>query len=191
MEEKMQLAILKVIKLHKLKIIDSLSLEQSTSTPVNHIVLDKELNNCISEAKGLIKKVLDKSGPFNQKYDTEQQMIGAFESYFGSIDTPLKKILNSYENIYNSNLEEIHITLALNLIKKMLVDYMLWLEIIENNILEVSTHDATLYMDIEKESELIESFEELEVGLNNDSESELSKTVTILGFFGLGLILGG
>jgi hypothetical protein len=181
MSEILLIQILKVIKHSKQPILKALEDDTSRASFVD---FDTVLEDIQKYTKCLANSIKKEAKTFNRDYESEEQMIKAVTNSFESINLELKELIAIYKeikgNISNDNIQAL---LSLQISKKVLYDYMVWCEKLENALIGIGEDEAIFIPNIECESEIISFI------VDNTKSNDLNCWLPFFGGLGLGFLL--
>lgn len=181
MNSELLIELLKVIKQSKQPIMQTF---ESDISNASFLDFDKVLENIQKQTKKLANSIKKEAQTFNRDYKDEEQMIQAVKSSFDNINLELKELIVIYETIKNKiSKDNIQALLSIQVSKKILYDYILWCEKLENALLGIGENEVVFVPNIEIESEII-SFIVDSTEVNN-----LNCWYPFFGGIGLGFLL--
>lgn len=153
MNEKLLLKLIKIIKQTKQPII---KVFEDDSFKSSYVDFDSSLEDIHQYTKSLAKAIRKEANTFNKNYESEEQMIKDVSNSFENINSEVKELITIYKEI-KSNISDDNIQslLSLQISKKVLYDYIVWCEKLENALISISEDEAIFIPNIEIESEII------------------------------------
>lgn len=175
--------LLKIIKQSKQPILKAFESDLSRVTFIN---FDTVLEDIQKHTKKLANSIKREAKTFNRNYESEDQMIKAVANSFDSINLELKKLITIYKEI-KSNLrnDDIQALLSLQISKKVLYDYIVWCEKLENALIGIGEDEAVFIPNVEIESEIISFI------IDGTKSDDLNCWLPFFGGIGLGFLLDG
>lgn len=152
MNEDIILELLKIIKDSKLEIIklfdeEIKELEICSFENFTELVLDYSMD--------LGNTLMQESSAFVVGYDDKEFMIKELKKSFINIKKSLSNLLDLYKKIKSSTFKkEVEKEIYLKVVEKVLNDYMLWCEKLENAILGVGKSDIVFAPNVEVENKI-------------------------------------
>ena len=181
MNEKLLIQLLKIIKQNKQPILKAI---EDNSSIASFIDFDTVLEDIKKHTKSLATAIKEEAKTFNREYENEEQMIKAVSNSFQDIKLELKELITIYSKIKgNVSSDNIQALLSLQISKKVLYDYILWCEKLENALMGIGEDEAIFIPSIEIESEIISFI------VNSTKSNELSCWLPFFGGIGLGFLL--
>lgn len=181
MSEILLLQLLKIIKTSKKPILKAF---EDDSSKASFIDFDTILDDIQKYTKELANSITKETATFNRNYTSETQMIEAVANSFNNINIRLQKLIDIYEEIaYNTDNEHIQSLLSLQISKKVLYDYVIWCEKLENTLIGIGKNEAVFVPNIEIESEIISFI------VHNTKTNNLNCWIPFFGGIGLGFLL--
>ena len=181
MNETLLIELIKIIKNSKKAIVINFENEAKKTAYVD---FDKVLQEIEKHTKNLANTIKKEAQTFNKNYESEEQMIDSVKNSFSQINKALFELLTIYKEIKNSSAsEEIQKLLSLKVIEKILNDYMLWCEKLENALLGIGNDEVIFVPNIINESKIINYI------ANNTKQNDLNCWIPFLGGIGLGFLL--
>ena len=181
MNDNLLIQLLKIIKQSKQPILKAF---ESDFSMVTFVDFDTVLEDIQKHTKKLANSIKQEAKTFNRGYESEEQMIKAVSNSFESINLELKELITIYKeiksNISNNNIQAL---LSLQIGKKVLYDYIVWCEKLENALLGIGEDEAIFIPNIEIESEIIGFMAE------NSKSNDLNCWLPFFGGVGLGFLL--
>lgn len=181
MNDNLLVQLLKVIKQSKQPILKAF---EDDSSKASFIDFDTVLEDIQKHTKSLANCIKKEAQTFNRDYKSEEQMIKAVSNSFESINLELKELITIYKeiksNIANDNIQAL---LALQISKKILYDYIVWCEKLENALIGTGEDEAVFIPNTVIESEIISFI------LNNTKSNDLNCWLPFFGGIGLGFLL--
>jgi hypothetical protein len=181
MNEKLLIQLLKIIKQSKHPILKAF---EDDSSRASFVDFDTVLEDIQKHTKSLANSIKKEAKTFNRDYESEEQMIKAVSNSFESINLELKELITIYKEI-KSNISDdnIQALLSLQIGKKVLYDYTVWCEKLENALLGIGKDEAIFIPNIKCESEIISFI------VDNTKSSELNFWLPFFSGLGLGFLL--
>ncbi len=181
MNEKLLIQLLKVIKQSKQPIIKAFEDDFSRASFVDS---DTVLEDIQKHTRSLANSIKKEAQTFNCDYESEEQMIKAVTNSFESIKLELKELITIYKEI-NSNIANgnIQALLSLQISKKILYDYIVWCEKLENALVDIGKDEAVFIPNTAIESEIISFI------ANNTKSNDLNCWLPFFGGISLGFLL--
>ena len=181
MNEKLLIQLLKIIKQSKKPIIKSFDNEISR---VAFVDFDSVLENIQKYTKKLANSIKKEAKTFNRDYESEEQMIKAVQNSFDSIGLELKELIIIYKKIKSNILNDhIQALLSLQISQKILCDYILWCDKLENALIGIGEDEAIFIPNTTIESEIISFI------VDNTKSNDLNCWLPFFGGIGLGFLL--
>jgi hypothetical protein len=181
MNEKLLIEIIKIIKQSKQPIVRALSTDFNQKSFVD---FDTVMEDIQKHTKKLANSITKEAKTFNREYDSEEQMIKAVKDSFKEIESVLRDLVAIYKDIKSEAVDNnIQALLALQISSKILNDYILWCEKLENALLGSGDDEAVFIPNIEYESKIISFI------VDNTNSNELSCWWPFFGGIGLGFLL--
>jgi hypothetical protein len=181
MNEKLLIQLLKIIKQSKQPILKAF---EEDSSQASFVDFDSVLEDIQKHTKSLANSIKKESQTFNRDYESEGQMIKAVSNSFQAIELELKELIIIYNEIKgNVSSDYIQALLSLQISKKVLYDYIIWCEKLENALIGIGEDEAIFIPSIEIESEIISFI------INSTMSNELSCWLPFFGGIGLGFLL--
>ena len=181
MEDKLLIQLIKIVKQSKQPVLSAFTTDLKRVYFVNFETI---LDDVQKHTKHLANTISKEAKTFNKNYENEESMIKAVKNSFENIDLEVKELVTRYKEIKaNISVDNIQALLSLQITKKILCDYVLWCEKLENALLGIEQDEVIFMPNIEIESEII-SF------INGNSKSnELNCWLPFVGGLGLGFLL--
>ena len=181
MNDKLLIELIKIIKQSKQPIIKAF---EDDSSRVSFVNFDTVLEDIQKYTKSLANSIKTEAQTFNREYENDEQMIKAVTNSFESINLELKELITIYKEIKsNVSDDNIQALLSLQISKKVLYDYIVWCEKLENALLGIAKDEAIFIPNIELESEIISFVAE------NTKSNDLKCWLPFFGGIGLGFLL--
>lgn len=181
MNEKLLIQLLKIIKQSKHPILKAFEDDSSKATYVDFNIVLEDIQKHTKKLANTIKK---EAKTFNSNYESEEQMMKAVTNSFESINLELKELIPIYKDIKsNISSDNIQALLSLQISKKVLYDYIIWCEKLENALLGIGEDEAIFIPNIEIESEIISFI------ADNTKSNDLNCWLPFFGGLGLGFLL--
>lgn len=181
MNEKLLIQLFKIIKQSKQSILKAFDDEPSR---VSFVDFDTVLEDIQKHTKSLANSIKKEAQTFNSDYESEEQMIKAVSNSFQSIELELKELITIYNEIKgNVSSDNIQSLLSFQISKKVLYDYIIWCEKLENALMGIGEDEAIFIANIEIESEIISFI------TNNTKSNDLNCWLPFFGGIGLGFLL--
>lgn len=181
MNEKLFVQLLKIIKQSKHPILKAF---EDDSSRASYVDFNSVLEDIQKHTKSLTNSIKKEAITFNSNYESEEQMMKAVINSFKSINLELKELITIYKDIKsNISSDNIQALLSLQISKKVLYDYIVWCEKLENALLGISEDEAIFIPNIECESEIISFI------VKNTKSSELNFWIPFFSGLGLGFLL--
>lgn len=181
MNEKLLLELIKIIKQSKKHI---LKVFEDTSRQSTYVNFDTVFDNIEKYTKVLANTIKKEANTFNKDYDSEEQMIKEVENSFENINKPLQELTSIYNGIkHYSSFDNMQQILSFKVIEKILNDYIIWCEKLENALIGIGSDEVIFMPNTKLESEIISFIVE------NSSDNSLDCWVPFLGGMGLGFLL--
>lgn len=146
-----------------------------------------------SERFGKVEKLLQdinttinmKSHVFNVDFNSKEEMKDAIASFMDEVNQPVVQIAEIYTALKSQFYESDTLLAAVRLVKKVLLEYLLFIDRIESLILRSSKGKIVFEPDIKEE---VEAF--LATVESRNTPKEKGPFLTLLAMFGLGYMLG-
>lgn len=181
MNEKLLIQLLKIIKQSKQSILKAFEDNPSRASFVDFNTVLEDIQTHTKQLANSIKK---EANTFNRDYENEEQMIKAVTDSFDSIRLELKELISIYKNIKsNISNDNIQALLSLQISKKVLYDYIVWCEKLENALIDIGEDEAIFIPNIECESEIISFI------VDNTKSNDLNCWLPFFAGIGLGFFL--
>lgn len=173
--------LIKIIKQSKQPIIKAFEGDSSRASFVDFNTVLEDIQNNTKQLANTIKK---EANTFNRNYESEEQMIKAVTNSFDSIGLELKELITIYKDIKsNISTDNIQALLSLQISKKVLCDYIVWCEKLENALFGIGEDEVIFMPNIEIESEIISFI------TDNTKSNDLNCWLPFFGGMGLGFLL--
>lgn len=181
MNEKLLIQLLKIIKQSKQPILKAF---EGDSSRASFVDFDIVLEDIQKHTKNLANSIKKEAQTLNREYKSEEQMIKAVTNSFESISLEVKELITIYKEI-NSNIanDNIQALLSLQISKKILYDYIVWCEKLENALIGIGEDEAVFISNTAIESEIISFI------ANNTKTNDLNCWLPFFGGMGLGFLL--
>ena len=181
MEDKLLIQLIKIVKQSKQPVLSAFTTDLKRVYFVNFETI---LDDVQKHTKHLANTISKEAKTFNKNYENEENMIKAVKNSFENINLEVKSLVTIYKEIKaNISRNNIQALLSLQIIKKILYDYVLWCEKLENALLGIVQDEVIFMPNIEIESEIISFFNE------NTEANVLNCWLPFLGGLGLGFLL--
>jgi len=181
MNEKLLIELLKIVKNSKSLVLKAF---EDNGSKQLHVDFDSIIQDLIYHTKILADTITQEAKTFNNDYISEDEMIDSIKDSFDSINFELNMVIDIYLIIKNSlSLDNIDSLLAFQVCKKILYEYIVWCEKVENALFEMEG-EAIFTPNIEVENEIIKFIAE------NTNLKNSGWQFPFLGGIGLGLLLG-
>lgn len=181
MNDTLLIQLLKIIKQSKQPIIKAF---EDDSSRASFVDFDTVLEDIQKHTKSLSNSIKKEAKTFNSNYESEEQMMKAVINSFKSINLELKELITIYEDIKsNISSDNIQALLSIQISKKVLYDYIIWCEKLENALLGIGEDEAIFIPNIECESEIISFI------VDNAKSNDLNCWLPFFGGLGLGFLL--
>ncbi|QHG90768.1 hypothetical protein CVO_02455 [Sulfurimonas sp. CVO] len=181
MNDTLLIQLLKIIKQSKQPIIKAF---EDDSSRASFVDFDTVLEDIQKHTKSLSNSIKKEAKTFNSNYESEEQMMKAVINSFKSINLELKELITIYKDLKsNISSDNIQALLSLQISKKVLYDYIIWCEKLENALICISKDEAIFIPNIEIESEIISFI------ADNTKSSELNFWLPFFSGLGLGFLL--
>ena len=190
MNEKLLIQLLKIVKQSKQTILKAFEDDSSRASfrgnfaEACFVDFDTVLEDIQKYTKSLANSIKKEAQTFNRDYESEEQMIKAVRNSFKNINLELKELITIYKEI-NSNItnDNIQALLSLQISKKILYDYIVWCEKLENALMGIGKDEAVFISNTAIESEIISFI------ANNTKSNDLNCWLPFFGGIGLGFLL--
>ena len=183
MSEILLIQLLKIIKQSKQPILKAFEDDTSKASFVD---FDTVLEDIQKHTKSLANSIKTEAKTFNRDYESKEQMIKVVTNSFESINLEIKELITIYKeiksNISNDNIQAL---LSLQISKKVLYDYIIWCEKLENALIGTGEDEAVFIPNTAIESEIISFI------VDNTKSNNLNCWLPFLGGIGLGFLLDG
>lgn len=181
MNHKLLIELIKIIKRSKQPIIESFEDKPSRDSFID---FDTVLEDIQKHTKSLASSIKIEAKTFNHDYESKEQMIKAVTNSFENINLEVKELIVIYKEIKSTiSSDNIQALLSLQISKKVLYDYIVWCEKIENALIGIGEDEAIFIPNIEIESEIISFL------VDNTKSNNLNCWLPFLGGLGLGFLL--
>ena len=181
MNNTLLIQLLKIIKQSKKPILKAF---EDDSSRASFVDFDTVLEDIQKHTKSLANSIKKEAQTFNRDYESEEQMIKAVTNSFDSISLELKELITIHKeiksNITNDNIQAL---LSLQIGKKILYDYIVWCEKLENALMGIGEDEAVFIPNTAIESEIISFI------VNNTKSNDLNCWLPFFGGMGLGFLL--
>jgi len=181
MNDNLLIELLKIIKQSKQPILKAF---EDDSSRASFVDFETVLEDIQKHTKNLANSIKKEAQTFNREYESEEQMIKAVTNSFESISLELKELIIIYEeiksNISNDNIQAL---LSLQISKKILYDYIVWCEKLENALMSIGKDEAVFIPNTAIESEIISFI------ANNIKSNDFNCWLPFFGGIGLGFLL--
>ena len=179
MNDTLLLELLKIVKKSKNLVIKSFEEKGFSNSFVDFETTCEELGK---ETKNLARAIDKEALNFNRDYKNENELKRAINTSFENINKELKKILKIYQKVKNLQKEDdIEAALSLLFVRKILEDYFIWCDKLENAFLGLCSESVIFKPNVKLESEIFNFIEQ------NTKSSECM--LPFLGGMGLGFLL--
>lgn len=181
MDEQLLIGLLKIIKSSKKEIV--LYFSESVAE-TEYVDFDDVLEKIEKYTKNLARTIQREAPTFNQAYESEEQMLSAVEKSFSNIHNALSELTTLYRAIKKSiPHEKMEKMLSLKVAEKLLNDYMLWCEKLENALLGIGNTEVIFMPDIILEGDIINAI------ANSTTQKSFNRWLPFLGGIAMGFIL--
>lgn len=181
MEDKLLIELIKIVKRSKQPILSAFEINPKKLYFVNFENILKDIQR---HTECLASSIKNEAKIFNRNYENEENMIKAVHNSFENINLEIKELLNIYKEIKaNVSKDNIQALLSFQISKKVLYDYILWCEKLENALLGIGEDEVVFIPDIEIESDIISFI------TKNTKSNELNCWLPFFGGLGLGFLL--
>jgi len=183
MNDTLLLELLKIVKKSKNLVIKSFEEEGFSASFIDFESTYKELEE---QTERLASAIKSEAPNFDKNYKNEDELKKAISKSFEHINTELKKVIAIYLETKGLHVEDnIETTLSLLFVKKILLDYVLWCDNLENAFLGISSENVIFKPSIKLESKILNFIVE------NIDKKSTSCMLPFLGGIGLGFLLDG
>lgn len=181
MNDKLLLELIKIIKQSKQPIIKAF---EDDSSRASFVDFETVLEDIQKHTKNLANSIKQETQTFNRDYESEEQMIKAVTNSFDNINLELKELISIYKEI-KSNISDnsIQALLSVQISKKVLYDYIVWCEKLENALIGIGEDEVIYIPNTEYESKIISFI------ANNTKSNNLNCWLPFFGGVGLGFLL--
>lgn len=181
MNDNLLIELIKIIKQSKQPIIKAF---EDDSSRALYVDFDTVLEDIQKHTKCLASAIKSEANTFNKDYSSEEQMIKSVNKSFKSINLEIKELITIYKDI-KSNISDdnIQALLSLQISKKVLYDYIVWCEKLENALIDIGEDEVIFIPNTTIESEIINFI------VNNTKSNDLNCWPPFLGGIGLGFLL--
>ncbi|PSM52986.1 hypothetical protein CBLAS_0087 [Campylobacter blaseri] len=165
MNEEVVIGLLLIIKDSKKKITELFDKEEQEKDFLTSYGFTE---NIIEYSMNLGNTLLKESPVFLKSHDDKKAMLKEVKKSFKNIKTSLQDILDLYEKIkfskFSKNLEK---EIYLKVVEKILNDYMLWCEKLENAILGIGGTEVVFAPNVEVENKIAKYIIQKRVGADS------------------------
>ncbi len=182
MDEKLIFEIVKIVKKSKTLVLYTF---EDKNLKTSYVDFDSVLDDIQKYVKRLGKAILKESDSFSRSYNSDEKMIKTIDSSFDKINMELENLMGIYKEIKSeiSN-DNIKALLAFQVIQKVLYDYILWCDKLENAIFDISDSKEIIFSpNIDIEGEIINFVS------HNTKSNDTNCFLPFLGGLGLGFLL--
>lgn len=180
MNEKLLIELIKIIKQSKQPILKVFEHDYE------EVFVDFEnvLGDIQKQTKRLANAIKKEAKTFNQNYESEEKMIKSVKSSFETISLGLKELIIVYAEIKSQLADEnIQALLSFLIVQKILSDYILWCEKLENALLGIGKDEAIFVPNVIIESKVIDFI------IENTQSRAFSFWLPFLSGVGVGFLL--
>lgn len=181
MNNNLLIQLLQIIKQSKQPILKAFEDDPSKASYVD---FDTVLEDIQKHTKSLSNSIKNEADIFNKDYQSEEQMIKSVNNSFKNINSEVKELITIYKEI-KSNISDdnIQALLSLQISKKVLYDYIVWCEKLENALIGIGEYEAIFIPNTVIESEIISFI------ANNTKSNDFNCWLPLFGGIGLGFLL--